>query len=212
MVPGEDVARVKRELPLRRKTAWPREPCSACESTPAPMWWSSVRILRFRQRRQTHPARCTRAGYGPRRDHFGTILYRQRGEPFELATQAGQALRQSLESAQPPPSQPSGEGRSSISYHRAYDLYGGQERLWAFDYIHAAISDEEPVGADPGYPLSQLLWPMHGSIWATRDEAAQKIGGHALSRALGRDRLLIDGSTMPRSRTALALNGALCAG
>jgi len=61
MVPGEDVARVKRELPLPDEDSLAKEPCSAANQPGADVV-VSVRILAFGQRRQTHPARCTRAG------------------------------------------------------------------------------------------------------------------------------------------------------
>jgi len=125
MVPGEDVARVKRELPLPDEDSLAKEPCSACEST---------------RRRCGGPRFVYSAfGNGDKRIRLDVrVQDTVRGETiseqsftgseanlFELATQAGQALRQSLESAHLRPSQPSGEGRSSIQSRGSTVLYGG---------------------------------------------------------------------------------------
>ena len=115
---------------------------------------------------------------------------------FELATQAGQALRQSLGIGSAS-AQASLQARAALpSNQEAVRFYTeGQERLWAFDYIHARDLLTKAVAADPGYPLSHAAladaWNHLGYATKARAEIER---ARALSEHLGpEDRLLIDG-------------------
>jgi len=124
--------------PFPTKTAWPRNLAAPANQPRRRCGGPRFVYSAFGQRRQTHPARCTRAGYGPRRDHFGTILYRQRGEPFRTRHpgRSGASTEPGIGSAS---AQASLQARAALpSNQEAVRFYTeGQERLWAFDYIHA---------------------------------------------------------------------------
>ena len=118
------------------------------------------------------------------------------GNLFELATQAGEALRRSL-GVGAASTQSSVQARAALpSNQEAVRFYtAGQERLWAFDYGHARDLLKKAVAADPGYPLAHAAladaWNHLGYASAARAEVerARALYGH-----LGpEDRLLIDG-------------------
>jgi eukaryotic-like serine/threonine-protein kinase len=90
---------------------------------------------------------------------------------FELATQAGQALRQSLgiglastqASLQASAALPSNQ--EAIRFYTA-----GRERLWAFDYMHARDLLLKAVAADPTYPLAHAAL---SEVWERLDYSAK---------------------------------------
>ncbi len=115
---------------------------------------------------------------------------------FELATQAGQALRLSLGIGSAS-TQASLQARAALpSNQEAVRFYTeGQERSWAFDYIRARDLLAKAVAADPGYPLAHAAladaWNHLG--YAPKARAEIELA-RALSGRLGpEDRLLIDG-------------------
>ncbi len=115
---------------------------------------------------------------------------------FELATQAGQALRKSLgvgsastqASVQASAALPSNQ--DAIRFYTA-----GRERLWAFDYMNARDLLLKAVAADPTFPLAHAAL---SEVWDRLDysakakveaERALQLSGH-LSQE---ERLLIEG-------------------
>jgi eukaryotic-like serine/threonine-protein kinase len=115
---------------------------------------------------------------------------------FELATQAGQALRQSL-GIGPAPTQASLQASAALpSNQDAIRFYtAGRERLWAFDYMHARDLLIKAAAADPTYPLAHAAL---SEVWDRLDysakakaeaERALQLSGH-LSREEG---LLVEG-------------------
>jgi len=104
---------------------------------------------------------------------------------FELATQAGQALRQSL-GIGAASAQASLQARAALpSNQEAVRFYTeGQERLWAFDYIHARDLLTKAVAADPGYPLSHAALADAWNHLGYATKAALKSSGHALSPSI----------------------------
>ena len=137
MVPGEDIARVKRELPLPDEDSLAKATLERLRiNSGADVVVLGSYTRPFGQRRQTHPAGCTRAGYCPRRDHFRAILHWQRGKPVRTRHPG-----RSGASAEPGnrlglrPSQPAGSRRSSLQSRGSTVLYGGPRafmvvRLW----------------------------------------------------------------------------------
>src|SRR6202142_836549 len=156
MVPGEDVARVKRELPLADEDTFAKATLDRLRINPG----ADVVIL------GSYPAL---SGSGDKRIRLDVrVQDTVRGETiaeksftgseenlFELATQAGQALRQSL-GISSASAQASLQARAALpSNQEAVRFYTeGQQRLWAFDYGHARDLLLKAVTADPSYPLA----------------------------------------------------------
>src|SRR5271155_3139965 len=197
MVPGEDVARVKRELPLPDEDSLAKATLERLRINPG----ADVVVL---------GSYTPLSGSGDKRIRLDVrVQDTVRGETiseqsftgseanlFELATQAGQALRQSLGIGSAS-TQASLQARAALpSNQEAVRFYAeGQERLWAFDYIHARDLLAKAVAADPTYPLAHAAladaWFHLGYASKARAEIerARTLSGH-----LGpEDRLLIDG-------------------
>jgi tetratricopeptide (TPR) repeat protein len=197
MVPGEDVARVKRELPLADEDSLAKATLERLRINPG----ADVVVL---------GSYTALPGNGDKRIrldvrvqdtvHGETIAEKSftgsEGNLFELATEAGQALRQSL-GISPASSEASLQARAALpSNQEAVRFYTeGQERSWAFDYGHARDLLTKAVAADPGYPLAHAAladaWNRLGYLAKARAEIER---ARALSQHLGlEDRLLIDG-------------------
>jgi DNA-binding winged helix-turn-helix (wHTH) protein/tetratricopeptide (TPR) repeat protein len=197
MVPGEDVARVKRELPIPDEDSLAKTTLERLRINPG----ADVVIL---------GSYTALPGNGDKRIrldvrvqdtvHGETIAEKSftgsEGNLFELATQAGQALRQSL-GISPASNEASLQARAALpSNQEAVRFYTeSQERLWAFDYGHARDLLTKAVASDPGYPLAHAAladaWNHLGYASKARAEIER---ARALSGHLGpEDRLLIDG-------------------
>ena len=197
MVPGEDVARVKHELPLADEDSLAKATLERLRTNPG----ADVVIL---------GSYTVLPGKGDKRIRLDvrvqdtirgeTIAERSftgsEGNLFELTTQAGEALRQSL-GLGAASSQASLQARAALpSNQEAVRFYtAGQERLWAFDYGHARDLLKKAVAVDPGYPLAHAAlaeaWTHLGytSVARAEIERARALYGH-----LGpEDRMLIDG-------------------
>ncbi len=197
MVPGEDVARIKRELPLADEDSLAKVTLERLHINSG----ADFVVL---------GSYTALAGAGDRRIRLdvrvqdtvrGETISEQsftgsEGNLFELATQAGQALRQSL-GISSPSTQASLQARAALpSNQEAVRFYTeGQARLWAFDYVHARDLLAKAVAADPGFPLAHAAladaWNHLGYASKARAEIERARG---LSEHLGpEDRLLIDG-------------------
>jgi eukaryotic-like serine/threonine-protein kinase len=197
MVPGEDVARVKRELPLPDEDSLAKSTLKRLRINPGadvvvlgsytPLSGNSDKRIRLDVRVQD----TIRGETIAEQSFTGS-----EGNLFELATQAGQALRQSLGIGLAS-TQASLQARAALpSNQQAVRFYAeGQERLWAFDYIHARDLLAKAVAADPTYPLAHAAladaWFHLGYASKARAEIER---ARTLSEHLGsEDRLLIDG-------------------
>jgi eukaryotic-like serine/threonine-protein kinase len=197
MVPGEDIARVKRELPLPDEDSLAKATLERLRIDPGadivvlgsytPLSGSGDKRIRLDVRVQD----TVRGETISEQSFTGS-----EGNLFELATQAGEALRRSL-GVGAASTQSSVQARAALpSNQEAVRFYtAGQERLWAFDYGHARDLLKKAVAADPGYPLAHAAladaWNHLGYASAARAEVerARALYGH-----LGpEDRLLIDG-------------------
>jgi eukaryotic-like serine/threonine-protein kinase len=197
MVPGEDIARVKRELPLSEEDSLARATLERLRINPGAdfvILGSYTALPGNGDKRIRLDVRVQDTVHGE------TIAEKSftgsEGNLFELATQAGQALRQSL-GISPASNEASLQARAALPSNReAVRFYSeGQERLWAFDYGHARDLLTKAVAADPGYPLAHAAladaWTHLGYLPKAR---AQIERARALSEHLGpEDRLLIDG-------------------
>jgi eukaryotic-like serine/threonine-protein kinase len=197
MVPGEDVARVKRELPLPDEDSLAKATLERLRINPGadvvvlgsytPLSGSGDKRIRLDVRVQD----TVRGETISEQSFTGS-----EGNLFELATQAGEALRQSLGIGSAS-AQASLQARAALpSNQEAVRFYTeGQERLWAFDYGHARDLLQKAVAADPGYPLAHAAL---ADAWTHLGYAAQAgpeiERARALSEHLGpEDRLLIEG-------------------
>jgi eukaryotic-like serine/threonine-protein kinase len=218
MVPGEDIARVKRELPLPDEDSLARATLERLRINPG----ADVVVL---------GSYTSLSGNGDKRIRLDVrVQDTVRGETiseqsftgseanlFELATDAGQALRQSLGIGSVS-AQASLQARATLpSNQEAVQFYTeGQERLWAFDYGHARDLLTKAVVADPGYPLAHAAladaWSHlgYGSKARSEIERARALSGH-----LGpEERLLIDGqyyATIQDRTRAIDAYRQLCA-
>jgi eukaryotic-like serine/threonine-protein kinase len=197
MVPGEDVARVKRELPLPDEDSLAKATLEHLRINPGadvvvlgsytPLSGSGEKRIRLDVRVQD----TVRGETISEQSFTGS-----EANLFELATQAGQALRQSL-GIGAASTQATLQARAALpSNQEAVRFYTeGQERLWAFDYGHARDLLTKAVAADPGYPLAHAAladaWDRLGYLSKARAEIER---ARALSEHLGpEDRLLIEG-------------------
>jgi DNA-binding winged helix-turn-helix (wHTH) protein/tetratricopeptide (TPR) repeat protein len=197
MVSGEDVARAKRELPLADEDSLAKKTLERLHTNPG----ADVVVL---------GSYTPLPGKGERRIRLDVRLQdTERGETiveqafvgneddlFELVSQAGTSLRQSL-GATPLSGEAIAQARAAMpSKPLAVKLYTqGLERLWAFDFVKARDSLIQASAVEPEFPLTHAAlsdaWNHLGYSLKARDEAerARSLSGH-----LGpEDRLLIDG-------------------
>jgi DNA-binding winged helix-turn-helix (wHTH) protein/tetratricopeptide (TPR) repeat protein len=197
MVPGEDVARVKRELPLADEDSLAKATLQRLRINSG----ADVIVLGSYTALPRNGDKRIRLDVRVQDTVRGDTISEQsftgnEGNLFELATQAGQALRQSL-GISSASAQASLQARAALpSNQEAVRFYTeGQERLWAFDYGYARDLLTKAVVADPGYPLVHAAladaWSHLGYTPKARAEIER---ARALSGHLGpEDRLLIDG-------------------
>ncbi|MGB7333904.1 MAG: tetratricopeptide repeat protein [Terriglobales bacterium] len=197
MVPGEDVARVKRELPILDEDSLAKATLERLRINPG----ADVVILGSYTALPGNGDKRIRLDLRVQDTVRGETIAEKsftgsEGDLFELATQAGQALRQSL-GISPASNEASLQARAALpSNQEAVRFYTeGQESLWAFDYGHARDLLVKAVAADPGYPLAHAAladaWNHLGYAPKARAEIER---ARALTGHLGpEDRLLIDG-------------------
>jgi DNA-binding winged helix-turn-helix (wHTH) protein/tetratricopeptide (TPR) repeat protein len=197
MVPGEDVARVRRELPLADEDSLAKatlERLRISSGADVVILGSYTALPGNGDRRIRLDVRVQDTLRGEtmaEKSFTGT-----EGNLFEMASEAGEALRQSL-GVRSVPAEATQQARAAVpSNQEAVRFYTeGQGRLWAFDYGHARDLLTKAVAADPGYPLAHAAlaeaWTHLGYALKARAEIerARALAGH-----LGpEDRLLIDG-------------------
>jgi eukaryotic-like serine/threonine-protein kinase len=210
LMPGEDTARVKRELPdadedtlakatlARLKTNFGADLVVLGSYTP--LSGTGNKRIRLDVRVQD-----TARGETIREESFTG----SEANLFELASQAGESLRSSLGIA--PQSGPEmAQARATLPSNReAIRFYvQGQQRLWAFDNLLARDLLIKAIAADPAYPLAHGAlsdaWFRLGYASKARAEAER---ARALSERLGsEERWLIEGqyyTTLPDTTKAI---------
>jgi TolB-like protein len=186
MVPGEDIARVKRELPLPDEDSLAKATLERLRINPG----ADVVVLGSYTPLSGNGDKRIRLDVRVQDTVRGETISEQsftgsEGDLFELATQAGQALRQSLGIGSAS-AQASLQARAALpSNQEAVRFYTeGQERLWSFDYGHARDLLAKAVAADPGYPLARAAladaWSHLGYASKARAEIerARALSGH----------------------------------
>ncbi|HEY0702463.1 MAG TPA: tetratricopeptide repeat protein [Candidatus Acidoferrales bacterium] len=197
MVSGEDVARASRELPLTGEDTLAKPTLAKLRTNPG----ADIVIL---------GSYTTLPGKSPHRIRLdlraqdtaaGETIAEEsvsgsEENLFELASQAGARLRQTLGVTSATP-EITTEARAALpANQQALQFYSeGRAKLWQFDYLGARTDLEKAVAADPNYPLahsalSEALW--HGGyLVKSRAEAqrAVELSAHLPEE----DRLLVQG-------------------
>jgi DNA-binding winged helix-turn-helix (wHTH) protein/tetratricopeptide (TPR) repeat protein len=197
MVSGEDVARAKRELPLADEDSLAKETLKRLHTNPGadvvvlgsytPLPGKGERRIRLDVRLQDT-------------EHGETIAERafvgNEDNLFELVTQAGASLRESL-GATSISEEAFAQTRAALPVKPlAVKLYTeGRSRLWAFDFVHARDLLIQAIAVEPDFPLAHSAlsdaWNHLGYALKARDEAEH---ARALSEHLGlEERLQIEG-------------------
>jgi len=197
MVSGEDVARTVRELPLNAEDSLAKSTLDRLRTDPG----ADVVVL---------GSYTPLPGRGEKRIRLDIRLQDTvRGETiteqafvgneddlFELVTQAGTSLRQSL-GATPVSGEVVAQARAALpTTPLAVKLYTeGLDRLRAFDFVKARDFLIQAAAVEPEFPLTHAAlsdaWDHLGYTLKARDEAER---AHALSEHLGpEERLQIEG-------------------
>ena len=197
MVSGEDVARAKRELPLTDQDSLAKATLERLRINPG----ADVVVLGSYTLLPSKNGNRIRLDVRLQDTVHGETLSEQaftgnENELFELAYQAGVALRQSL-GVNSVSSEATTAARAALPANQsAFRLYTeGRAKLWSFDYDAARALLEKAVAADPRYPLahsalSEALWHS-GYLVKARAEAQQALD---LSDHLPQqERLLVQG-------------------
>ncbi len=197
LVPGEDVARAKRELPLANEDTLAKATLERLRTNPGAdvvvlggytlLPGKAENRIRLDVRLQDTAAGETIAEQA---------LTGSEDKLFELAAQAGAELRQSLGVNSVSAEAISAARAALPSNQAAVRLYAeGRARLWAFDFQGARDLLVKAVAADPNYPLahsalSEAWWHM-GYAGKARAEAQQALD---LSQHLPQEeQLLVEG-------------------
>jgi eukaryotic-like serine/threonine-protein kinase len=194
LIPDEDVARVKRELPLGNEESLGRETLGRLRTNPGadavvlgsytPMPGKDGSRVRLDVRLQD-----TATGE--------TILERAvvgaESDIFEIAARAGADLRQSLGAGSASPDDVVAARASLPGNEEAIRLYSqGNARLWAFDFVGARDALGKAVDADPAFPLAHAAlsdaWGHLGYRTKAVSEARRALD---LSRRLPREEHLL---------------------
>ena len=196
MVSGEDVARAKRELPLADEDTLAKATLERLRTNPGAdvvvlgsytlLPGKSENRIRLDLRLQDTAAGETIAE---------EALTGSEENLFELASQAGVRLRQSL-GAGPSPTDISELRASLPSNQQAFRLYAeGRAKLWAFEFVAARDLLTKAAEADPQYPLvHSALASAWGHLGYTAKARAEAQRAVELSAQLSQEeRLLVEG-------------------
>ncbi|MGH9544113.1 MAG: tetratricopeptide repeat protein [Terriglobales bacterium] len=156
LVPGEDVARAKRELPLADEDTLAKATLERLRTNPG----ADVVVLGAYTLLPGKDENRLRLDIRLQDTAGGETIAEQaltgsEDKLFELAAQAGTELRQSLGVKSVSAAAVSAARASLPSNQEAVRLYAeGRARLWAFDFLRARDLLVKAVAADPNYPLS----------------------------------------------------------
>jgi eukaryotic-like serine/threonine-protein kinase len=192
LISGEDVARAKRELPLADEDTLAKATLDRLRQNPGAdvvIVGSYTALTEKGENRIRLDIRAqdTAAGETIAEEAFTG----NEQQLFELASQAGTRLRQSL-GVSPVAAEGPGSVRASLpSNQQAVRLYTeGRAKLWAFDFLNSRDLLIKAVAADPSYPLS------HSAL----SEAWWHIGYEVKARAEARRALELSGNLPQEDR------------
>jgi len=186
MVSGEDVARAKRELPLTDEDSLAKATLERLRNNPG----AEVVVLGSYTSLPGEAGKRIRLDIRAQDTVRGDTIAEQaftgsEEDLFELATQAGKALRQSL-GVGSISAEGTNEVRASLpSSAQAMRLYAeGRTKLWAFDFLGAKDVLVKAVNADPNYALahsglSEAWWHLGYHVKArTEIQKALELSTH----------------------------------
>ena len=197
MVSGEDVARAKRELPVTDEDSLARATLERLRTNPGAdiIILGSYTLLPENGRNRIRLD--LRAQDTARGDTIAEQAFTgSEDDLFEMATQAGQALRQSL-GVSSLSSEATNALRAALpANEQAARLYAqGRAKLWEYDFLGARDLLLKAAVADPNYPLvhsalSESLWHIGYGVKARAEaQRARDLSGHLSEE----QRLLVEG-------------------
>ncbi len=197
MISGEDVARAKRELPLTDEDSLARATLERLRRNPG----ADVVVLGSYTLLPSNGENRIRLDIRLQDTIRGETIAEQaitgnENDLFELASQAGASLRQSLGVSSISPEATNAARAALPSNEQAARLYAqGRAKLWAYDFLGARDLLVRAIAADPNYPLShaalsEALWHLGFEIKARGE--AQRASELAI-RLPQEQRLLVEG-------------------
>ena len=197
MVPGEDVARAKSELPLSGEDSFSRSTLQRLRTNPG----ADVVILGSYTMLPHDAERKIRLDVRLQDTAGGETIAEEsvsgsESDLFTLVSDLGGRLRRSLGVAAPSEGIEIATRAALPSNEKAARLYAeGRARIWAFDYFAARDLLTKAIAADPDFPLSHAalsdVWWHTGYDAKTRVEAQRAL---ELSNHLSQEQqLLVEG-------------------
>jgi eukaryotic-like serine/threonine-protein kinase len=197
MIPGEDVARAKGELPLSDVDSLSKSTLQRLRTNPG----ADVIVMGSYMTLPSEPKRRIRLDVRVQDTADGNIIAEEsvsgeENDLFNLASDLGGRLRRSLGLAAPSEGTEIAARAALPSGERAAQFYAeGRAKLWAFDYFAARDLLSKAIAADPDFPLSHAalseVWWHTGYDAKARIEARRALD---LSNRLSQEqRLLVVG-------------------
>ncbi|MBZ5653174.1 MAG: winged helix-turn-helix domain-containing protein, partial [Acidobacteriia bacterium] len=197
MVPGEDVARAKSELPLSDEDSLSKSTLQRLRVNPG----ADVVIMGSYMMLPSDPKRRIRLDVRVQDTADGDIIAEEsvsgeENDLFNLASDLGGRLRRSLGVAAPSEGTEIATRAALPSNEKAARLYAeGRARLWAFDFFGARDLLNGAIAADPDFPLAHAalsdVWWHTGYDAKARAEAQRAL---ELSNHLSQEQhLLVEG-------------------
>jgi eukaryotic-like serine/threonine-protein kinase len=197
MVPGEDVARAKGELPLSDVDSLSKSTLQRLRTNPG----ADVVVMGSYMTLPSDPKRRIRLDVRVQDTAGGDIIAEEsvsgdENDLFNLAADLGAKLRQSLGVAAPSEGAEIATRAALPSNEKAARLYSeGRARLWAYDYSAARDLLSKAIAADPNFPLAHAalsdVWWHIGYDARARVEARRAL---ELSNQLSQEqKLLVEG-------------------
>ncbi len=181
LVPGEDVARAKSELPLSGEDSLSKSTLQRLRTNPG----ADVVILGSYMMLPSDPKRRIRLDVRVQDTADGDIIAEEsvsgeENDLFNLASDLGGRLRRSLGVAAPSEGTEIATRAALPSNEKAARLYAeGRARLWAFDFFGARDLLNGAIAADPDFPLAHAalsdVWWHTGYDAKARAEAQRAL-------------------------------------
>lgn len=197
MVPGEDVARAKSELPLSEEDSLGKSTLQRLRTNPG----ADVVVVGSYTTLPTDPNRRIRLDIRLQDTSGGETIAEEavsgdENDLFNLVADLGGKLRRRLNVAALSEGSEIATRAALPSNEKAARLYAeGRARLWAFDYFAARDLLDKAVAADPDFPLSHAA--LSDVYWHTGYDAKARVEARRaleLSNHLSEEqRLLIEG-------------------
>jgi eukaryotic-like serine/threonine-protein kinase len=197
MVPGEDVARAKSELPLRDEDSLGKSTLQHLRTNPG----ADVVVVGSYMMMPADPQHRIRLDVRLQDTTGGETIAEEsvsgdENDLFNLVADLGAKLRQNLGVAAPSEGIEMSARAALPSNEKAARLYSeGRARSWAFDYSAARDLLNKAIAADPNFPLAHAalsdVWWHTGYDAKARAEARRAL---ELSNQLSQEqRLLVEG-------------------